>query len=347
MERIVDEDVDQCDKVVEAEGRLGKYQEKPSLYDRYLRRDCKIQPQIQNLCYAQFVKRYQAAGKISENFDFTPITVTKPLNDDGTPVLDNLIITKDFDGSDTAVQLPGYIVVNRLKPGELPYMKLRSPQVLHYHKFNREKNPHEYLYSELLLYHPHSRKGVTLDKERDDIEICQHTYHSSQIYKVKSKIMEFLESVEEGLEKAQQLQNTIGDQMDLQNEQDNEECEVEGVQSHPDFISSDPGRLPREEASPSTGLFKKVVLAPDEELERLTHQLDEDQLLVLNKVLSYAKKIQISRKIPGQIQPPLIIVQGGAGAGKNLLIRAIAQWFEKLLRQAGDDREKPYVLMFS
>merc|ERR1739838_891163 len=56
LERVDDDDADRCEKVVEVEGRTGKYQEKPSLYDKYLRRDCKIQPHIKNLCYAQFVK---------------------------------------------------------------------------------------------------------------------------------------------------------------------------------------------------------------------------------------------------------------------------------------------------
>ena len=45
LEKIDDKDVDNCEKVVEVEGRQGKYHEKPSLYEKYLRRDCKIQPQ--------------------------------------------------------------------------------------------------------------------------------------------------------------------------------------------------------------------------------------------------------------------------------------------------------------
>merc|ERR1712002_539955 len=39
LERIDEKDANQCEKVVEVEGRAGKYQEKPSLYDKYLRRD--------------------------------------------------------------------------------------------------------------------------------------------------------------------------------------------------------------------------------------------------------------------------------------------------------------------
>ena len=42
---------------------------------------------------------------------------------------------------------------------------------------------------------------------------------------------------------------------------------------------------------------------------------------------------------------PLLVILGGAGAGKSLLISAIGQWFEKILRQAGDDPDKPYILI--
>ena len=48
---------------------------------------------------------------------------------------------------------------------------------------------------------------------------------------------------------------------------------------------------------------------------------------------------------PTLLNGPLLVIQGGAGAGKSLLISAIGQWFEKILRQAGDDPDKPYILI--
>ena len=53
----------------------------------------------------------------------------------------------------------------------------------------------------------------------------------------------------------------------------------------------------------------------------------------------------MARRIPTVIRPPLLIIQGGAGAGKSLLINAIGQWFENILRQPGDDPDKPYILI--
>ena len=109
--------------------------------------------------------------------------------------------------------------------------------------------------------------------------------------------MEFLESVEEGLEKAKEFQqNIIGDQIDPQNEQDKAECEAEGVQDHPDYILSDPSNLQQEAEVTSTALFKTITIDSDNQLIQLTHMLDADQKLVLSFVLNYSRQIQISRK---------------------------------------------------
>ena len=228
-------------------------------------------------------------------------------------------------------------------------MKLREPQVLRYHKFNKEKNPHEFYFSQLQLYHPHTISLKTgLHQERDDIEICLKTFDNSRINKVKEKIMPFLDSVEEGLERAKELvQNLVGDELDPQKEQDRDECEAEDIQDNPNFVLSDPANLldDSERESESTGLFKKVTLLSDNEREELTQKLDDDQRLVLSQVLNYSRRLKISRSRPEKVEPPLIIVQGGAGAGKSLLISAIGQWFEKDLRQSGDDPNKPYILI--
>ena len=64
----------------------------------------------------------------------------------------------------------------------------------------------------------------------------------SAVAATKRKIMPFLESVEEGLERATG-QNTLGDELDPQKEQDKAECEAEGCQDHPDFELINPNNL--------------------------------------------------------------------------------------------------------
>ena len=350
LEKINEDDVDKCEKVVEVEGRQGKYQEKPSLYEKYLRRDIQLQPEIFHLSYAQFVKRYQAIGKVDEAFDFSIKKVRKTYDTHGDLQYENHIISNDYEKNDWAYELPAFIKIKNLKPGELPYMRCRSAQVLRYHKFNREKNLHEYYFSELQLYYPHcssSNSKLNLDKEKNNFEVCEKTFNSSNISKTKGRIMEHLESVEEGLEKAKDLQNTIGDELDPQKEQDKDECEAEGVQDHPDYLQNDPASLEstQEVTSTSTGVFKTVTLDSDDQLKQLSNKLDGDQQLVLSKMINYAMQIKIARESPTQVMPPLLAIQGGAGAGKSLLIKAVSQWFEKILRKAGDDPDKPYILL--
>ena len=347
LERIDENDLDKVENVVEVEGREGKYQEKPSLYEKYVRRDCWRQPELSKLCYAQFVKRYTSVSKVPEGFQFTSKMLRKEdcLDENGKMVNENHIVASECEDEDfTFYELPEYISITDPKPGELPYMKRKSAMVLRYHKINKQKQPHEFYYSELQLYHPHSAER-SLEREKEDLDVCKETYCTSNLLKVKSKIMEFLESVEEGLERAQELENLIGDELDAQAEQDKDEDSAEGVVDHPDFIHLDPNRLENIPESSSSGVFKTVSLSSKEELYNLTNQLDEDQRLVLAKFINYAKQLKIARTVHSVVKPPLMIVQGGAGAGKSLVIKAISQWFEKILRKDGDDPDKPYILL--
>ena len=348
LEKLDERDTKYCEKVIQVQGRTGKYQEKPSLYDKYLRRDCISQPYLQMLSYAQFVKCYQASGSVDKKYDFKQCIIMKEDDSEGEEVLGHHIITPNYGDEETAIELPQFIRICDLKPGELPYMKRRSPQVLRYHKFNKEKNPHEYHYSELQLYHPHGlfskQQNFDLQEEKENFEICKETYLNSAVSSVKQRILPFVESVEEGLEQAKE-QNIIGDELDPQNEQDRSECEAEGLIDHPDFAWIDPDNLETEKETSSTGLFKTVIIDSEENLHRQTQKLDPDQQIVFNKVLNFACQIKASRKTQAQVKPPLLIVQGGAGSGKSLLIRTMAQWFEKILRQSGDDPDKPYILL--
>ena len=82
------------------------------------------------LSYAQFVKQYQATSKADDNFNPAPVSVMKQYDEDGQPFYENHIVTADYDTQEKAVELPKFIKISNLKPGELPFMKLRSPQVL-------------------------------------------------------------------------------------------------------------------------------------------------------------------------------------------------------------------------
>ena len=61
--------------------------------------------------------------------------------------------------------------------------------------------------------------------------------------------------------------------------------------------------------------------------------------------MQYAKDIVKARK-EGNSYPaaPLLMVHGGAGAGKSSVINVLAQWMQKILQKEGDDIECPCVI---
>ena len=90
------------------------------------------------------------------------------------------------------------------------------------------------MYSELQLYSPFKTETSL---HADNFELCQKKYHNistngrSKIQNVKSVVMKHLEDVEEGMEKAKT--NKIGDILDSALEQDNDDCNDEGLTEHP------------------------------------------------------------------------------------------------------------------
>ena len=86
-------------------------------------------------------------------------------------------------------------------------------------------------------------------------------------------------------------------------------------------------------------------LPPSDELRKMSTALDKYQREVLNIVVKYTRDIVKSRKQwNGSPKPPLLMVHGGAGAGKSTVIHVITNWTHKILRQEGDSLDHPYVV---
>ena len=66
---------------------------------------------------------------------------------------------------------------------------------------------------------------------------------------------------------------------------------------------------------------------------------------MINIGVEYAKDIVKARK-EGNSHPtaPLVMVHGGAGAGKSTVINILAQWTQKILQKEGDKIECPCVI---
>ena len=93
------------------------------------------------MCLAQFAISYdRMSAKDAQKKDFV----------DGCYGEDSNQVITSWNPQEE-INLPTYICLGK----NLGYMRLRSvPAVLRMHKFREDKDPHEYFFSELLLYRP-------------------------------------------------------------------------------------------------------------------------------------------------------------------------------------------------
>ena len=241
-----------------------------------------------------------------------------------------------------------FIGLTDLRPGEPKYMKKCKRKVARFHKFNQTKNPHEFYYSQLQMFHPFISEQ---ELAPDDIDKCVNLYltksnHNGllRIENVQNILLKHLVSVEIGTERAEEtLKSRTGDVIDPEFEQDNDNCEDDGPTEHADFTFKDPSDL--ETFNPEVKRYKPINLDTEPIMDEMARKLDEDQRVVLEKGVDYAKSIVKARKQnDALIPPPLVIVQGGAGTGKSTVINVLSQQMEKILRTSGDNPDHPYII---
>ena len=173
---------------------------------------------------------------------------------------------------------------------------------------------------------------------------------------VKNQVMEFLESVEEARYFVDLAKNNLdtedtGINLDPQNEQDNADCseeeldEEEAQQEDQLFGHLNPQNFDFKEDSLKHGFHKRIEIPDDSILKESTRNLDEFQREVLNIAVKFAKDLVKARKFPNNPPAsPLLMVHGGAGAGKSTVIRTVSHWVQKILQQSGDSADHPYVV---
>ena len=120
-------------------------------------------------------------------------------------------------------------------------MRLRKPLVIRFHKFKQTTDPHQFYFSQLRLYHPHST--TDLEKWEKDMVACEEAYQENKeaIEYVKSKVMKYQEKVESAQSKAQkEFDNCMGDILDSTKEQQEDDCLDEGIHDPEEFMALDP-----------------------------------------------------------------------------------------------------------
>ena len=290
--------------------------------------------------------------------------------------LHKIMITTDVDNKLSIDQyidllLPKYIELSNPSPGEPKYMRLRKfMKAVDTYGYRRDEERHEFLFSELLLYRPFRDENelypesdiypdnavkcatlykeceITMDDDGEDGWVLVNIMYKVQ--KVKSIVMEHLEDVEQGRAKANRIINErSGEFLDPTLEQENNDGDNEGIkddESRPEFLG--PRTVEKEKRS-SEKFLPKVKLLKKPELCVRTQLLDKEQMLVLEKVIEFVKgvkKWKTNKNLNRYPTAPHVIVHGGGGVGKSLVIDLCMQWVDTISRCSGDDSDEPYVL---
>ena len=349
--RATQEDIESGRPLEELDGHEGLWYEQPDMWSKYLRRP----ESIEDICYAQFGKMYRTSRGGKSNDDNED---EEAIHNEVDENIDNNDYDHDLDdeakfhyimsADKSKKKLPDYIVIKNPQPRESPVMQKRSfPAVLRFNKVRQGDDPRKFMLHEVMLYRP-LRQEVNLEKVE---EMYDESFNGQQkVDIVKSQVMEYLEGVEEARYYVEQVKKDIdltetANKLDPAMEQENADCEEEDIDDHPDFLHIDPGQVVTDPETPSSSIFRRIVIPGVDELREKTRSLDYYQREVVNIGVKYAKDIVKSRR-EGNGSPvaTLMMVHGGAGAGKSTVINILAQWTQKILQREGDDIDCPCVI---
>ena len=342
----------------EIEGREGLYRETATLMSKYERRG--TVDNLDKLSYAQFCKEYDSCRttkkKKQDDDDHSSASevedeegIEKSRNteevDQEIPFHDRIHVADDSE----IYKLPKIIKLQNVDSSEASCMKRKKiPNAIRSHKI-KDKNSHEWLYSQLLLYRPFQNETLDLQAARESKDICEDLFlypstvtsiaenkddlRNSYVIKVRQKVMPFIEDVEEAREKIAVLNTEkIGEDMDAENEQENEECNIIGDEVHPDYETQHPdfffeGNVPPKN---QVSTYRKVDLWDTKTIRTEIRKLDSDQRYVLDHFIKYARTLKLAEKgFCAFPEPPLLVVEGDAGSGKSELINNLCQVLEK------------------
>jgi hypothetical protein len=258
------------DKGFEVDEHEGTFVETESFLDRYLMRPLVIAV----MCFVQFAMWYTLLGprdtkefwkKHKEEKEYLYI----PHIDDEDR--EKIVVSNDTKNNppknNKNLTLPDFIILENRK-----VMRLRNYAcVVRKHKFNQENNPHEYFYSQLMMFMPFLDEAELFE---DDSETCQNLFEDcddikygnnpelTKIEIIKRRLFPHLIDVEEGREMVEKAvyDNNLGTDLDPKGEQQAEDEDELGCEDaeeysgfHPDGLEDDEDDIPKNLSVPDGG----------------------------------------------------------------------------------------------
>ena len=217
-----------------------------------------------------------------------------------------------------------------------------------YHKTYSATEPQKFVFSEVMLFMPHET-----ELSYEEAQIMYEELHNGErrVDAVKRQVMEHLQDVTEARYFAEECLKDVDleeTEMNLNaaQMQENADSELESIMDHPGYGHIDPDLLENaDECLPIQNRYRKVQISSIEDLKESTRSLDEFQRTVVDAGIRYAKDLVMARKsFSAPPDPPLVMVHGGAGAGKSTVINVLAQWVQLILQKEGDNSNSPCVI---
>ena len=120
--------------------------------------------------------------------------------------------------AETSIPLPQFIPLSKGFDG-YQWMRRRSEKSIRFHKINKQNDPHQWYFSEMMLYLPFTDEDELFP---DDFEMCLQLYiaNEDKINIIREQVMPYLKPVTEAREKAEEYISNIGGELDPQGEQD-------------------------------------------------------------------------------------------------------------------------------
>ena len=318
-------------------GHEGKFKAAQTKHDLYAARPSALN----DICLVQFVIAYdkmteKQASKIKFNNGVS-----------GESSNHKIISENSVD-----TPLPAFIKL----ANKMGYMRVRNNyKVLRHHKYREDKQPHEFIYSLLLMYVPW--RNEKRDCEAYDYDKCLEKFYleRQRIEAVQENLFPHKNSVEEARafveEFAEQRPVHTGDVLDPELQKENEEDAAEGDKPIDDLVARDPsGVVDKEFTMPhEKTIYKRIDISQMDQMLQSARGLDKDQRYAFNILIKFVKEVRSSRKSGMKKPKPVLLkIHGGAGCGKSKLINDIAAWVEYWMSFGCDkDPGRPSVIKAS
>ena len=184
---------------IKLDGVNGLWYEQPDMLSKYKRRP----DELEGICYTHFGKMIRSGGKMINLKESEPEEEEhRGLEIDGNDSADDEQDPEDkfhyiiTEHDELGPEIPKFIKLKDPLPKENLIMQKRSrPAAVRFHKPHKDNNPHKYFLSELMHYIPF--RDEETEFRPDDHDFIENLYKENQenLKKIKSKVMEHLESV--------------------------------------------------------------------------------------------------------------------------------------------------------